>query len=157
MGRTGTLHAWQAEDVTPDVQTIGKGFGGGYEPISAVLTLRKIAKVLMETSEEFIHGLTFQAMPVQAAAALSVQQIIREDKLMDNVSERGAELEQLLKAKLGNHPNVGDIRGRGLFWGIEFVKDKKTKDPFDPEIKVAYEIKKLAMSEFNITVYPSTG
>ena len=80
MGRTGTLHAWQAEDVTPDVQTLGKGFGGGYEPISVVQASKKIVKVLTESSEEFIHGLTFRAMPLQAAAALKVQKIIKKDK-----------------------------------------------------------------------------
>ena len=157
MGRTGTLHAWQAEDVIPDIQTIGKGFGAGYQPISALLISKKVANVLMKGSKEFVHGFTFQAMPVQAAAALKVQKIVREDKLIKNVSKRGALLEQLLKTALDNHPHVGDIRGRGLFWGIEFVKNKQTKEPFDHEMKVAYGIKELAISNFNIAVYPSTG
>ena len=157
MGRTGTLHAWQAEDVIPDIQTIGKGFGAGYQPISALLISKKVTNVLMKGSKEFVHGFTFQAMPVQAAAALKVQKIVREDKLIKNVSKRGALLEQLLKTALDNHPHVGDIRGRGLFWGIEFVKNKQTKEPFDHEMKVAYGIKELAISNFNIAVYPSTG
>jgi adenosylmethionine-8-amino-7-oxononanoate aminotransferase len=157
MGRTGTLHAWQAEDAQPDIQSIGKAFGAGYLPISGLLISEKVANVLKKENKDFIHGLTFQAMPVQAAAALEVQRIIREDKLIENVSKQGAELEQLLKAALGNHPHVGDIRGRGLFWALEFVKDKATKEPFDHKMKVAYEIKELARSKFNLAVYPTTG
>ncbi|KUI52547.1 hypothetical protein VP1G_10474 [Cytospora mali] len=158
MGRTGTLHAWQAEDVVPDIQTIGKGLGAGYQSIAAMMISQKIVKVLKEGSGQFIHGLTYQAMPVQAAAALEVQRIIREEKLMENVTKQGEHLGVLLKAKLGDHPNVGNIRGRGLFWGLEFVKDKTTKDPFDPEKRIAQKILDLAISPpFNMTVYPGTG
>lgn len=102
--------------------------------------------------------MTFQALPLHAAAALEVQEIIQKDNLMENVSKRGGELEQLLRAGLGSHSYVGDIRGRGLFWGgIEFVKYNKTKEPFYNQIKVAYAIKEWAISKFNIAVYPSTG
>lgn len=158
MGRTGTLHAWQAENVVPDIQTMAKGLGGGYEPIAAMLVSEKVVKVIKETSGEFIHGLTFQSMPVQAVAALEIQRIIKEDRLMENVTKQGKYLGEQLKNKLTSHPNVGDIRGRGLFWGLEFVKNKETKDPFDPNIKVAYGMMDLAVSsEFNITIYPATG
>lgn len=158
MGRTGTLHAWQAEGVVPDIQTMGKGLGAGYQPIAAMMISQKVVKVLMKGSGLFIHGQTYQGMPVQAAAALEVLRIIQENKLMENVSKQGAYLEKRLKAVLGDHPNVGDIRGRGLFWGLEFVKDKVTKEPFDPELGVAQKILDLAISsEFNMTVYPGTG
>lgn len=157
MGRTGILHAWQAEDALPDLQMIGKGLGAGYEPLSGILISKKVADVLIEKGKDFIHGLTFQAMPVQAAAALEVQRIIREENLLNNVSKRGMELEQLLKAALGNHPHVGDIRGRGLFWGIEFVKDKQTKEPFESQENHAYAIQKLALSDYNFLVYASMG
>ncbi|KAI1410597.1 PLP-dependent transferase [Hypoxylon sp. FL1857] len=156
MGRTGTLHAWQAEDVIPDIQTNAKGLGGGYQPIAAMMVSAKIVNVIMQGSGEFVHGMTYQAMPVQAAAALEVQKIIREDKLLEKVSIQGEYLGNLLKDYLGSHPNVGDIRGRGLFWGIEFVKEKATKEPFD--FNIAYQLRDLILSTpFNMTVYPGTG
>lgn len=157
MGRTGVLHAWQAEDAPPDLQTIGKGLAAGYQPVSGILISKKVADVLIKEGEDFIHGLTFQAMPVQAAAALEVQRIIREENLLDNVSKRGVELEQLLRSALGDHPHVGDIRGRGLFWGIEFVKDKQTKEPFESRERHAYAIQKLALSDYDFLVYASMG
>ena len=158
MGRTGTLHAWQAEGVVPDIQTMGKGLGAGYQSIAAMMVSQNIVNVLIKGSGQFVHGQTYQSMPVQAAAALEVQRIIREDKLMNNVIKQGAYLEKRLKAVLGDHPNVGDIRGRGLFWGLEFVKDKMTKEPFDSKLGVAQKILDLAISPpFNMTVYPGTG
>ncbi|OTA52631.1 PLP-dependent transferase [Hypoxylon sp. EC38] len=156
MGRTGTLHAWEAEDVIPDIQTNAKGLGGGYQPIAAMMISEKVVGGIMKGSGEFIHGHTYQAMPVQAAAALEVQRIIREDNLLENVSIQGEYLGNLLKNYLGKHPLVGDIRGRGLFWGVEFVKDKVTKEPFDSNI--AYQLRDLILSPpFNMAVYPGTG
>jgi len=158
MGRCGTLHAWQEEDVSPDLQTIGKGLGAGYQPVAAVLVSERVVNALLDGSGQFIHGQTYQGMPVQAAAALEVQRIVREENLMENVRIQGEYLERLLKTYLGNHPNVGDIRGRGLFWGLEFVKDKKTKAPFDPKLLVAQKIHNTAISApFNMTMYPGTG
>lgn len=109
------MHAWQAEDIVPDIQTMAKGLGAGYQPIAAMLVSQEIVNVLIKGGGEFIHGQTYQGMPIQAAASLEVLRIIEEDKLLENVSKQGAYLEQRLKAELGNHPNVGDIRGRGLF------------------------------------------
>lgn len=158
MGRSGTLHAWQAEDVVPDLQTIGKGLGGGYMPIAAVMISERIVKALLDGSGAFIHGQTYQGMPVQAAAALEVQRVIREQRLTDNVTKQGAYMEKRLRAALGAHPNVGDIRGRGLFWGLEFVEDRTTKEPFDPKLQVAQRIHELCLSPaYNMTVYPGTG
>lgn len=157
-GRTGTLHAWQAEGIVPDIQTMGKGLGGGYQPIAAMLLSQKVVKTIMEGSGQFIHGLTYQAMPIQAAAALEVQRIIREENLLEMVTRRGTVLGARLKIYLGGHPNVGDIRGGGLFWGIEFVKDRRTKQPFPPEVGISQKILELAISpSFNMTFYPGTG
>lgn len=157
-GRTGTLHAWQAEDIIPDIQTIAKGLGGGYQPIAAMMISEKVLKVIKEGSGQFTHGLTYQAMPVQAAAALEVQRIIREENLLKNVTKQGTLLEKLLKSFLNEHPNVGDIRGLGLFWGVEFVKDKRTKEPFDPKLAVSQKILELAISPpFNMTLFPGAG
>ena len=158
MGRSGTLHAWQGEGVAPDIQTIGKGLGGGYQPIAAVLISEKVVSALLNGSGQFVHGQTYQGMPVQAAAALEVQRIKREQRLMDNVTVQGAYLEKCLKRHLEDHPNVGDIRGRGLFWGLEFVKDKLTKEPFDPKMGIAQRVHDTAISPpFNMTLYPGTG
>ena len=178
MGRSGTLHAWQAEGIAPDLQTVGKGLGGGYQPVAALLISKKVVDVLSNGTGQFIHGQTYQGMPVQAAAALEVslfdpvfmsirllisqfsqvQKIVREENLCENVRIQGEYLGQLLKQLLGDHPNVGDIRGKGLFWGLEFVKDKATKEPFDLKVGVAQKIHELAISEpHNMTTYPGTG
>ena len=158
MGRTGFLHAWQAEGVVPDIQTIGKGLGGGYQAIAAVLISENIVEGIRKGSGEFVHGQTYQAMPVQAAAALEVLRIIRVDKLLENVNNLGKYLEERLKAVLGSHPNVGNIRGMGFLWGLEFVKNKTTKEPFDPVLNVATKIHDMAISSpFNMTVYPGIG
>lgn len=158
MGRCGILHAWQDEDVVPDIQTIGKGLGAGYQPVAAMLVSDKVVKALLNGGGQFIHGQTYQGMPVQAAAALEVQKIIREDNLMENVRLQGAYLERRLQELIGAHPNVGNIRGRGLFWGIEFVKDKMTMEPFALKMGIAQKVHDTAISEpFNMTMYPGTG
>lgn len=165
MGRSGTLHAWQAENsdelghnCVPDIQTIGKGLGGGYQPIAGVLIGHKIVKVLKEGSGAFLHGQTYQAFPVSCAAALTVQRIIERDNLLENVRTQGAYLASLLCGRLGSHPNVGDIRGMGLFWGIEFVKNKESKEPFDPELNVAKRIHITGLStKWSMSFYPGQG
>jgi adenosylmethionine-8-amino-7-oxononanoate aminotransferase len=158
MGRTGTLHAWQEENVPPDIQVIAKGLAAGYGAISATMASKKIVETLKKRKSTFIHGLTYQSMPLAVRPALEVQRMLKEDHLLENVLKQGAYLGKLLRSILGHHPNVGDIRGKGLLWGIEFVKDKKGKEPFDPQIGVAYGIKALALTEpFNMTVYPCCG
>jgi adenosylmethionine-8-amino-7-oxononanoate aminotransferase len=157
IGRTGVLHAWQAENVVPDIQLVGKALGAGYQPVSAMIVSKRVHDVLLDTSKEFVHGYTHQGMPIQAVAALEVLRIIEEERLLDNVCKQGALLEYELKDKLSGHAHVGDIRGRGLFWGLEFVKDKKTKETFDPKLKVAYELKELSLCEFDMAIYPSMG
>lgn len=156
MGRTGTLHAWLAEEgVVPDVLIIGKGLGGGYHPISAVLASPKVCEALK--TGQFVHGLTFDAAPIGAVAALKVHEIIKENNLLDNVSKLGIYLGDSLKTKLNDHPNVGDIRGKGFFWGIELVKDKTTKEAFDTKIGIAQKLVDVALLEHNMTLYKGTG
>ena len=108
-------------------------------------------------NSEFVHGLTFDAAPVGAVAALKVQEIIQEENLLENVSILGNSLEKGLKSNLADHPNVGDIRGRGLFYGIELVKDKITKEPFDSKQEVSKKIVERAFSKYNMTLYKGTG
>ncbi|KAK8178123.1 pyridoxal phosphate-dependent transferase [Phyllosticta citrichinensis] len=158
MGRTGTLHAWEQENILPDLQTIGKGLGGGYAPIAGLLVGHRIVDALDKGSGAFSHGHTYQAHPVACAAAAEVQRIVQEDDLMANVRAMGALLERLLREGLEGHPNVGDIRGRGLFWGIEFVRDKATKQPFEPSKALAMQIHGKALKPpYSIAVYPGSG
>jgi len=118
MGRSGTLHVWQQEGVVPDIQTIGKGLGGGYAPIAGILINHRVVDALSRGTGAFAHGQTYQGHPIACAAALEVQRIIREGNLVDNVRRMGALLEKGLKERLADHPNVGNIRGKGLFWGV---------------------------------------
>ncbi len=156
MGRTGTLHAWEQEGVAPDIQAVAKGLGGGYQPIGAVLASGRVVAALRDGSGVFQHGHTYLAHPVACAAALAVQQVIREEGLLAQVRERGGVLEHLLAERLGNHRNVGDIRGRGLFQGIELVADRSTKATFDPQLKLHARIKAAAFAR-GLCCYPAGG
>ena len=156
MGRTGTMHAWEQEGVTPDIQVVAKGLGGGYQPIGGILIGAHVVAAIRDGSGAFMHGHTYQAHPVAAAAALAVQQVIHEEKLLDNVRAMGALLEKRLTDRLGNHRHVGDIRGRGLFWAVEFVTDRGTKAPFDPALKLHERVKQAAY-ERGLACYPMGG
>ena len=156
MGRTGTTHAWEQEDIAPDIQAIAKGLGGGYQPIGAMLARGKIIDTIREGSGAFQHGHTYLAHPLACAAALGVQQVIRDEKLLDRVRERGKQLEQRLTERFGNHRHVGDIRGRGLFQGIELVADRQNRKPFDPGLKLHQRIKAAAMAN-GLACYPAGG
>ncbi len=156
MGRTGTLHAWEQEGVAPDIQAVAKGLGGGYQPIGAVLASARVVETLRDGSGAFQHGHTYLAHPIACAAALAVQQIIEEDGLLAQVRARGELLETLLTERLGNHRHVGDIRGRGLFWGIELAEDRAQKRPFDPALKLHARIKAAAFDR-GLGCYPAGG
>lgn len=156
MGRTGTLHACEQEGVVPDLMTIAKGLGGGYQPIGAVLAQRKIVEAMSKGSGFFQHGHTYLGHPMACAAALAVQQVIRRDGLVAKVRDDGVAFGVMLAEALGNHAHVGDIRGRGFFWGIELVVDRASKAPFDPALKVNALIKKDAMAR-GLLCYPFGG
>jgi adenosylmethionine-8-amino-7-oxononanoate aminotransferase len=156
MGRTGTLFAVEQEGVAPDIIAVAKGLGGGYQPVGAVLAQGAIVDRLRHGSGAFLHGHTYIGHPVAAAAALAVQQVIERDKLLDQVQRRGATLKRMLGDVFGKHPHVGDIRGRGLFLGIELVQDRATKEPFAPERKLHAAIKNEAMAR-GLMVYPMGG
>ncbi|MGY4496656.1 adenosylmethionine-8-amino-7-oxononanoate aminotransferase [Bradyrhizobium sp. GM24.11] len=156
MGRTGTTHAWQQEDVAPDIQAIAKGLGGGYQPIGAMLASGKIIDTIRSGSGAFQHGHTYLAHPLACAAALAVQDVIREDNLLEQVKQRGKQLEQRLTERFGNHRHVGDIRGRGLFWAIELVADRASRTSFDPALKLNQKIKAEAFAN-GLGCYPGGG
>lgn len=121
MGRCGTVHAWEQEGVVPDIQTIGKGLGGGYAAVAGLLINEKIVQAIDKGTGAFRHGQTYQGHPIACAAALAVQKIIKEDGLLKNVKAMGALIQALLTHRLHDHPYVGDIRGKGLFWGVSLV------------------------------------
>jgi adenosylmethionine-8-amino-7-oxononanoate aminotransferase len=156
MGRTGTLHAIEQEGVAPDMIVIAKGLGGGYQPIGAVLASGRIIETLQRGSGIFQHGHTYIGHAMACAAALAVQEVIQRDGLLAQVRERGASLRRLLQQRLGEHPNVGDIRGRGLFMGVELVADRASKAPFDPAGRLHARIKARAMAN-GLLVYPMGG
>jgi adenosylmethionine-8-amino-7-oxononanoate aminotransferase len=156
MGRTGTRHAWEQEGIAPDIQAVAKGLGGGYQPIGAMLASGQIIETIRQGSGAFLHGHTYLAHPMACAAALEVQKIISEERLLDRVKERGAQLERRLTERFGNHRHVGDIRGRGLFQAIELVADRATRTPFDPALKLNQRIKAIAL-EGGLGCYPGGG
>ena len=156
MGRTGTLHAFEQDGVVPDIVTVAKGLGGGYQPIGAVLVSDKIVNAIRQGSGLFQHGHTYICHPTAAAAALAVQQVIDRDNLLAAVREQGAYLQQALREVLGELPFVGDTRGRGLFAGVELVQDKASKAPFDPALKLHAAIKRHCM-DLGLLVYPMGG
>lgn len=156
MGRTGTLHAFEQDEVVPDLVTIAKGLGGGYQPIGAVLASEKIVSALQAGSGLFQHGHTYICHATAASAALAVQQVIERDNLLEAVKQQGDYLQRALRQRLGELPHVGDTRGRGLFAGVELVRDKVSKAPFDPALKLHAAIKANCM-ERGLMVYPMGG
>ncbi|MSO85760.1 MAG: aspartate aminotransferase family protein [Rhodospirillales bacterium] len=156
MGRTGTLHACEQEGIAPDLMVIAKSLGAGYQPIGATLLGEKIFDAFAKGSGFFQHGHTYMGHPVACAAALAVQKVIARDGLLANVRRQGARLGERLQERFGNHHHVGDVRGRGLFWGIELVKDRARKAPFDPALKVHARVRREAMAR-GLLVYPMGG
>ena len=156
MGRTGTTFACEQDDIAPDIVCIAKGLGAGYQSIGAALVSAKVFQAFSEGSGFFQHGHTYMGHPVACAAALAVQRKIQALDLLANVREQGEVLESRLLDRLGNHAHVGDIRGRGLFRGIELVADRATKEPFDPALKLHAGLKAQAMDR-GLIYYPGGG
>jgi adenosylmethionine-8-amino-7-oxononanoate aminotransferase len=156
MGRTGTLHACEAEGVVPDLLVIAKGLGGGYQPIGAVLAQQRIVDAFARGSGLFQHGHTYLGHPVACAAGLAVQQVIQRDALLPRVQAMGRALALRLQAAFGEHPHVGDLRGRGLFQALELVADRAHKTPFDPALKLHAALRREAMAR-GLMVYPMGG
>jgi adenosylmethionine-8-amino-7-oxononanoate aminotransferase len=156
MGRTGSLYACEQDGVVPDLVCIAKGLGGGYQPIGATLVQGRIHDAIRRGSGSFQHGHTYIGHAAACAGALAVQKAMRERGLVARVRELGAGLEARLRARFGGHPHVGDIRGRGLFWGLELVEDRASKRAFDPARKTHARVKAAAM-EAGLLCYPMGG
>ena len=156
MGRCGTLWTFEQEGVVPDLVAIAKGLGAGYQPIGALLVSKEIADTIQRGSGFFQHGHTYIGHAAACAGALAVQKRLHEDGILARVTPLGRALERRLRERFGNHPHIGDIRGRGLFWGIEIVEDRATKKPFDPKLRMHARVKRKAM-EAGLMCYPMGG
>jgi adenosylmethionine-8-amino-7-oxononanoate aminotransferase len=156
MGRTGTLHACEQEGIAPDLMTIAKGLGGGYQPVGAVLIGQRIIDAIAAGTGFFQHGHTYIGHPAACAAALAVQQVLARDRLVERCAAQGRRLREALEEAFREHPYVGDVRGRGLFQAIELVADRETREPFEPGLKLHARIKKAAMAR-GLMVYPMGG
>jgi adenosylmethionine-8-amino-7-oxononanoate aminotransferase len=156
MGRCGTLWAFEKEGVVPDLVAVAKGLGAGYQPIGALLVSETISKTILAGSGFFQHGHTYLGHAAACAGALAVQQRLHEDRLLERVAPLGRALETKLRKAFADHPNVGDIRGRGLFWGLELVADRATRQPFDPKLQVHARVKRAAM-QAGLLCYPMGG
>jgi adenosylmethionine-8-amino-7-oxononanoate aminotransferase len=155
-GRTGTFLACEEDGVVPDIVTLGKSLGGGYQPIGAIVCTGEVYDAVAKGSGELMHGQTYNAHPVGCAAALAVQRAIAEDGLLAAVKSAGARLTSMLQQRFAGHGHVGDIRGRGLLQAIELVADRSTKAPFDPALGI-HRRAKAAAFERGLLIYPGGG
>ncbi|WP_299424948.1 aspartate aminotransferase family protein [uncultured Shimia sp.] len=156
MGRTGSLFAYEQEHISPDICAVAKGLGAGYQPIGAMLCTKEIFDTIKDGSGFFQHGHTYNGHPTAAAAALAVVRRLIDDGLVSRVTPLGAQLKRELINAFGEHQNVGDIRGRGLFLGMELVTDRDTKEPFDPALEIPARLKSAAF-EAGLICYPMGG
>jgi len=153
-GRTGTYFSYERDGVQPDIATLAKGLGGGYQPIGAAIARKAIHDSIVERFGSFYHGHTYIGHATACAAALAVAKVIYQEDLLDNVNQMGALLRKELSAAFAEHPHVGDIRGRGLLVGMELVADRADKTPADPAL--APRMKNVAMEQ-GLIIYPGSG
>ena len=156
MGRCGALWAFEQEGIVPDLVTIAKGLGAGYQPIGAVVAGKHVYDAVVAGSGAFQHGFTYVGHAAACAAGLAVQRRLRDDGVLARVRPMGEMLEQALKQTFGAHPHIGDIRGRGLFWGLELVEERETRQAFDPALRTHAAIKQKAL-EVGLLCYPMGG
>ncbi|PYP68158.1 MAG: aspartate aminotransferase family protein [Gemmatimonadetes bacterium] len=154
-GRTGTWWSIEPYGVAPDIMTLGKGISGGYAPLSAVAAPERILDAIAGGSGDFLHAQTFSHHPVACAAGLAAVRYLKQHKLVERCSQLGVVLHQRL-ATLKGLPHVGDVRGRGLLAGIEFVEDKATRAPFPRNARFAETFTDAAL-EAGLTVWPNVG
>ncbi|HSE76338.1 MAG TPA: aminotransferase class III-fold pyridoxal phosphate-dependent enzyme, partial [Dongiaceae bacterium] len=156
MGRTGHMYACNEDGVAPDILTMAKGLGGGYQPIGGLLISQKIFDAIAGGSGSLKHGHTYAGHTIAVAAALGVQKAIEREGLLARVRHLSALLFARLEERFGQHPHVGDIRGRGLFIGLELVADRDTKEPFDPRARLWQRVRRAGFEE-GLVCYPTGG
>lgn len=143
-GRTGSMMAYEQEGIVPDIVTMAKGLAAGYQPIGALLCRHEITDLISKGSGFFQHGHTFMGHATAVATSLATLKVIEKENLLDNVISQGDAIQARLFADLGDHENVGDIRGRGLLIGVEFVANRDTKEPLDPAKKTHNHVQRTA-------------
>ncbi|MBE0452939.1 MAG: aspartate aminotransferase family protein [Roseovarius sp.] len=156
MGRTGTLFACEQDGVRPDIVTIAKGLGAGYQPIGAMLCSGAIYAAIEQGTGFFQHGHTYIGHPIACAAADVVVEKLTAGGMTARAAKMGARLDAALQEAFGQHPHIGDIRGRGMFRGLEIVEDRATKTPFAPERAINKALKTAAF-EAGLICYPMGG
>ena len=156
MGRTGYMFACEADGVRPDILTIAKGLGAGYQPIGAMMCSTGIFKAIAAGSGFFQHGHTYLGHPAACAGARAVVTTMLDEQLIGRVKDQGHKLMTELKERFGSHPHIGDIRGRGLFIGMEFVANRASKAPFGPE-EARHKRFKAAAFDAGLICYPMGG
>lgn len=156
MGRTGTMYAFEQEGVTPDIVTVAKGLGAGYQPIAAMLASKRVVDPIESGSGKLRHGQTYMGHAVACATALAVVRAMVDENLLANVRAMGEALEKRLRQAFGDHPHVGEIRGRGLMWALELVEDRSTKAPFAPGLRVHARVRNEAFRA-GLLCYPGGG
>jgi adenosylmethionine-8-amino-7-oxononanoate aminotransferase len=155
VGRTGKPFASEHWNLEPDIILTGKGIASGYAPLGAMLVAPHIVEGFEKGSGTFMHGFTYQAHPVATATGNAVFDYLEAHKLFDRVAPAGQALRNAL-ARIEDHPHVGQIRGLGLLQGVEFVKDKATREPFRKELAIAEKIRQAALGK-NVLLYPGQG
>ncbi|MBL4869978.1 MAG: aspartate aminotransferase family protein [Robiginitomaculum sp.] len=155
-GRTGTFFALEQEGFLPDIVTLAKGIAGGYQPLAATITRSHIHEIFVTSGKGFEHGHTYVGHASACAAGLTVLNVIKEENLLQNVKTQGDLLQKELDMAFADHPHIGDIRGRGLFRGLEIVADKRTKRPFPDEMKITRRLKRATMKH-GLICYPGGG
>ena len=156
MGRTGTLFACDEEKIIPDIITIAKGLGAGYQPIAAMMCQNFIYEAISQGSGFFQHGHTYLGHPIACAASLAVVNKLLKENFPEQVRKKGEYLQKHLEITLSQNQYIGDIRGRGLFRGIELVQNRETKEPFPRNLNIAGKIKKKAL-DLGLICYPMQG
>jgi adenosylmethionine-8-amino-7-oxononanoate aminotransferase len=160
MGRTGRHFAAEHWDVAPDILVTAKGLSSGYAPLGAVLVAKRVADAISDGSGAFLHGFTYNSHPISLAAGRAVLRLLQERKLVQaadsgRAGSTAATLRSALEG-LRDAKSVGDVRGIGLLWGVEFVADKATKRPFAPELNFAGRVAQAAVKR-GLLVYPMQG
>ncbi len=155
-GRTGTMFAFEHEGITPDIAVIAKGLGAGYQPIGALVAADRIMEPIRRGAGALAHGHTYSGHAAACAGATAVLTAIRENNLFSRVTTQGAKLMAGLRDRFDDHPNVGDIRGTGLLQAVEFVKNRSTREPFDPSLRLHALLKTTTLAN-GLMCYPQGG
>lgn len=156
LGRTGRWFAAEHYDVVPDLVTLGKGLAGGAVALSAVGVQKRWFDAVANGSGAFVHGGTFSHHQVACSAGNAVMDILERETLVERVAEIGPRLGEMLTRRLGGHPHVGDIRGIGLLWGVEWVADRDSRKPFPRKKQVAERIWDRLYAD-GVLLYKATG